>query len=278
MHATNTIKAIRWLAKTLELSWPLGSPMFRVFDAARDRQRRESLPLPLGFLVFLERLLRDEQAETAMRIVAGAFLVMVGASLRFSDVTHVKWNELSMDTLDLRGIVCRTKMARSDMPFAVAGDGMLGVVDCQGRAWPAVFLMLMSSVWQEARDCLGAGYVPDVLLFTCAEFRPWSYAQALKILRDLLAQHMPQCADVAMMSYTLHSCKATYLSYMSQCNLGRTDRRLQGHHRSGAVELYARDDTFGALRAQREVRRGWLCLPRPLLVGVVRQCRPSLCL
>ena len=104
--------------------------------------------------------------------------------------------------------------------------------------------------------------MPDVLLFawdvSAAEFRPWSY---VKVLRDLLAQHMPQCADVAM-SYTLHSCKATYLSYMSQCNLGRTDRRLQGHHRSGAVELYARDDTFGALRAQREVLRrircGWL--------------------
>ena len=89
--------------------------------------------------MFLERLLRDEQAETATRIVAGAFLVMVGASLRFSDVMRLKWTELSMDGLDLRGLVYRNKMARSGMPFAVAGDGMLGVVDCQGGAWPAGF-------------------------------------------------------------------------------------------------------------------------------------------
>ena len=132
--------------------------MFKGFDASLDRQRQrhESLPLPLRFSVFLESLLRDEQAETATRIVAGAFLVMVGASLRLSDIMHIRWNELNMDSLDLREVVYRTKMARSGMLVAVAGDVMLGfVVDYQGRACPAILLMLLFSVWRETRDCLG---------------------------------------------------------------------------------------------------------------------------
>ena len=203
--------------------------------------------------------------------MAGAFLVMVGASLRLWDIMHITWNELNMDSLDLLGLVYRTKMARSGMLVAVAGDVMLGcVVEYQGMARHFLGCCMAGDP-----RLFGSAFMPDVLLFTCdvsaAEFRPSSCVQALEVLRDLSAQHMPQCAGVASY-YTLHSCKATYLSCVSQCNLGRTDRHL--HYMPETI-------LFGVLRAQREVLRrvrvaGFL--PCPLLRGVVRRCRPSLCL
>ena len=69
-------------------------------------------------------------------------------------------------------------------------------------------------------------------------------------------------------SYSLHSMKATVLSWARQCDLGSEVRGEQGHHRQSAnghsVRLYSRDDVWGALKVQRTVVQhlalGW----RPL--------------
>ena len=76
-----------------------------------------------------------------------------------------------------------------------------------------------------------------------------------------LGQHDPSQVG-ASASYTLHSCKASYLSYMNEVGVARELRRLQGHHKGQAVELCSRGDTIAALRAQRfllhQVRAGWV--------------------
>lgn len=65
--------------------------------------------------------------------------------------------------------------------------------------------------------------------------------------------------------YSLHSLKATVLSWSRQCNIPEDMRAEQGHHKHGSarasVRLYGRDDVWGAVRLQRvlheQLRSGW---------------------
>ena len=262
VHPSNSLKAFRWLCKTLELPWQPYSPLMRIFDPDPNRVRRESLPLPVSALVFFERVLRSQDEPRAIRVLAGAFLVLVTASLRFSDAQHVLWSSISVDGRTLRGLCYRTKSCKSGVPFAALGEGLLGSVVCDDQAWPFIYLSLLGEIWDETCEVLGSDFVPDSLFFTweASEFAPMSYGQALRILRILLSRQ-GRALPVQAQSYTLHSCKATFLSYMSQLCLDSEARRKQRHHSGGSVALYSRDDTHEALQAQRRVlmalRQGW---------------------
>ena len=124
IHASNSIKAIRWITKVLELPWNPYSPVFQIFDP-QVKQKRESLPLPLGFVVFLERQLREESLACQTRVFAGSVLLMISASMRFSDMIHVDWKSMSMDGVILRGVSYRTKTSQQGMPWAVDGSGFM---------------------------------------------------------------------------------------------------------------------------------------------------------
>ena len=98
--------------------------------------------------------------------------------------------------------------------------------------------------------------------------QPTSYATALKWLRHCIrAPCKPQQStllDPAV--FTIHSCKATLLSWSAQqAHLLTEEERLQqGHHRisaKGSLRLYSRDDVYPALRLQALLReailQGW---------------------
>ena len=107
----------------------------------------------------------------------------------------------------------------------------------------------------------GKDWSPDCLfvMWSEEEFAPLSYSQALRRLRMLIEAFS---GALAAESYTLHSAKCTFLSWMSERLLTPESRRLQGHHRSGSTQLYSRDDTWCALDAQQSllsaIRQGWL--------------------
>ena len=64
-------------------------------------------------------------------------------------------------------------------------------------------------------------------------------------------------AGVQPISYALHSCKATLLSWALQLRLPEEDRAKQRHHRSKtshSVGLYGRDDVAQMLWVQNEIR------------------------
>ena len=69
-------------------------------------------------------------------------------------------------------------------------------------------------------------------------------------------------ADVAS-AYTLHSAKATVLSWMNQLLLSPSLRVKQGHHKVDSVTLYGRDDVWLPLSGQRALRRALLLGWRP---------------
>ena len=263
IHATNSLKAIRWVTRVLHLPWDTASPLLQIFDAPKDRQRRESLPLPLAFVAQLERLLRAPDLPTQHRIFCGSLLLMVSASLRCCDMLHVEWQTLSLDGFNLRGITYRSKTSSQGMPWAIACEGFLGSPASQAETWPALYLQLLGDVWDEVWRALGDDFLPDTLFFSwhCGEFAPLSYGQTLCRLRALLRDFSPDDA-MSCESYTLHSAKATFLAWMAELLLCKQARRRQGHHRGDCADLYARDDTWEALSVQRSViervRAGWL--------------------
>ena len=142
----------------------------------------------------------------------------------------------------------------SGMPVAASGLGFLGPVPDQTQCWPSIWLCILEYVWSQVCMTLHAQFVPDSLLFFWdgEVFYPLSCSQALRYLRNLLTSALSD-QDFCPSSYTLHSCKASFLSFMNETGLDRDSRRLQGHHTGGAPELYSREDTIGALRAQRQL-------------------------
>ena len=266
IHASNSLKAIKWVTKLLELPWNPYSSLFQVFDP-QVKQKRESLPLPLGFVVFLERQLRDANLACQTRVFAGSLLLMICASMRFSDMVHVEWKSISMDGMVLRGVSYRTKTSQQGMPWAIDGSGFLGHAQSCGQSWPALYLQLLGTVWDSMAARFGKDWSPDCLfvMWSEEEFAPLSYSQALRRLRMLIEAFS---GGLAAESYTLHSAKCTFLSWMSERLLTPESRRLQGHHRSGSTQLYSRDDTWCALDAQQSLlsairQGGFRLLPLP---------------
>ena len=91
---------------------------------------------------------------------------------------------------------------------------------------------------------------------------PISYVSACMHLRRILSE----VSGVAPEQYTLHSCKATVLSWALQLRLPEGDRAKQGHHRSQSthsVALYGRDDVVQMLWVQSQVRARILAGWRP---------------
>ena len=65
IHRSNALKALRWLSKTFLIELLLWSPLMKVLESGKDGLRRETLPLPAGFFVFLERRVLDRIARWA---------------------------------------------------------------------------------------------------------------------------------------------------------------------------------------------------------------------
>ena len=91
---------------------------------------------------------------------------------------------------------------------------------------------------------------------------PLDYASALRIFRDML--HTPwkrfsgkHPLDDMQLNYTLHSAKATLLSFGPQLGsaVDSDDRLQQGHHADPrkSLQLYGSDSVWGALRCQQTV-------------------------
>ena len=103
--------------------------------------------------------------------------------------------------------------------------------------------------------CWGKVFEPDYLFFalTANGFSSMTYAQALYRLRALLQLWHQNISVSQQTTYTLHPCKASFLTYMAELDLPERDR--QGHHRGSSAQLYAREGTFPALSAQRQLWR-----------------------
>eukprot|EP00435_Cladocopium_sp_Y103_P060595 s365_g22.t1 len=104
--AINLLKALRWAVKILGLrDFPdLYSPLFQPFLDNSNTESKESLPLPLKFLITLEYEIIAQQDDAYTTFVKGAFLLAFWASLRYADLQHIQWDTLIFNGLSLRGV------------------------------------------------------------------------------------------------------------------------------------------------------------------------------
>ncbi|CAE7349755.1 unnamed protein product [Symbiodinium natans] len=255
VHPTNTLKALRWLIRTVQLHFPdTYSGLFRTLSQPAQCERKESVPLPLDFVAYLEFLVLSMDTLPLDRLLAGSLLVCIWASLRFGDASHVLWSSLIYDNGVLRGVAHRTKTSSRGMPFALHGIGLYG-------DWASGYLVALHELWNSL--ALRSPAVPDYLFFVSALldgnqdiedfdtlFAPATYAFCLKKLRLLLSS-WGRLSPQQISNYTLHSCKSTLLSWAAQQTLPVSFRKQQGHHRSSdSATLYGRDDVYLALETR----------------------------
>ena len=198
-----------------------------------------------------------------MVLILGFFLVLIWGSLRFSDAQRVDLRSLVYDGENLRGLSWRTKTTHRGQAFGVLAQGLMSK---RSYHWLHKYLLtldaVLTRVGMEYMDYL----MPDVSnqQGILIPLQPMSYATALKWLRHCIRAPWKQLLDPS--AFTIHSCKATLLSWSAQqAHLLTEEERLQqGHHRSSAkssLRLYSRDDVYPALRLQSLLRnavlQGW---------------------
>ena len=79
--------AITTWADTLQIDWRTNDNLVKsaIVDVV-GRKAAQAPPFPLGFLILLERLTENEEAEIGLKLFASAILLTVRASLRFIDI------------------------------------------------------------------------------------------------------------------------------------------------------------------------------------------------
>ena len=202
---------------------------------------KEAVPLPLYVVANWERAIVAgmKRGGCADTLLLTAFLVMLWSALRFSDAQRVLVKDTCVKDGVLRGQCWRTKTSKSGMPF---GCLCLGIYEDWGHA---VDFLLQ---YMQHGDFLMPG----------PSGSRGSYTFVLGQLRRLLVQVggiPPDVVVVVVADFTLHSLKATPLSWAVQLEIRSEARRIWGHHRArcpgeAMVEKYSRDDVIQALRAQ----------------------------
>ena len=252
-NSLNVLKALRWYKKLLGMATlpDLYSSAFSLLSASFAQEKKESIPLPLTFVAFLEGILLSTTSTLEDQVWAGSFLTAISASLRFADCQHIRWSSLCISQFLLRGLCFRTKTTRSGAPWGLLSWGPISCSDSPGMTWLPRWVAALDNIWHALKLRFGQQIVPDCLFFFWGEnaFMPASYSQTLCNLRCFLVR--AGIPSQQARTYTLHSLKTTFLSWMAQLSLPLSSRFLQGHHKPpGSAQLYSRDDVWPALKAQ----------------------------
>ncbi|CAE7837566.1 unnamed protein product, partial [Symbiodinium necroappetens] len=261
MSPVSSIKALRWVAKTLQwqaLSEAMSSPVISAYGRqSREYDRKEATPIPMALLACWERTICSAEAPLTTKLFLGAVLLCTHASLRFGDAQRIEWTTLQLSAQGLHGTAYATKTTKCGQPFACTWHGITG--RCTQSSWLLQWLSCLVEVGTEA------DLEPDFLFFHAdldshkhPQVFPCSYAHALLCLR-FMAQKAG-LAESEAFALTLHSMKSTMLAAAAQIQFDEHARLAQGHHRD-SLRLYSRNDTLEALRLQRELStqlaRGW---------------------
>ena len=260
-NMTNMLKALRWLVNLTQIPFPnLYTPPLSSWSYS-EHQHKESIPLPLYFMLTWETQILTQTGSKHSRYLKGCFLFAIWASLRFSDCQHVDWNSFAADSAAFRASSYRTKTCRTGTPFGIIWHGFLSAHRAPFRSWLMHWLALLDEALGNTIHalCIDALKTPDFIFAELSQeftlLGPLTYHQTLSALRTCLAQDAPDPwkEKVDVTSFTLHSMKCTLLSFSAQLSASESSRAAQGHHIHGSVALYARDDVYPALQVQTDI-------------------------
>ena len=268
--ATMAVKSARWLAKHSQweaLQLAMQAPLVSAY-AARNfaSDRKEALPVPLMLVMQWEARVCHPNTPRTTRLLLGAALLCIHASLRFGDSQRIDLHSLSLSAQALHGTCFATKTSKHGQPFALAWHGLHGRDKASSWIlhWLAELAQLADDFFSptDPIDFMWPSTSPE--LHSIPSLAPASYCTALLFIRWAATlpwlPHgqglLPQEAE----SLTVHSLKTTLLASAAQRRLPKEDRLCQGHHRDSAA-LYSRNDTFASLDIQRDIahalQQGW---------------------
>ena len=252
--ARGVVHAMKFMAFKLELHkfhTLLAGPTVCAWLSSAKWDRappNEALPLPLFAVCELEEAAASGAEEDSW--VLGCLLLMLWGALRFSDGQRIDLASVQVEDGVIRGWCWRSKSSPTGFPWGVLTVGATGL------RWGCKFAnrLLALRAQDSGRDFL-----------LSSDRGPLSYAAAVAQFRRCLGTYTT-LEPTAVSHYTLHSLKATTLSWSLQISAPVEDRACQGHHRlrtaTGSVEKYRRDDVLPALRCQRlilqSIGSGWV--------------------
>ena len=260
--ATAQSRALTWTAKYAgfpSLLSAMQAPLTRAYIIPSEiAVRKEAAPLPLSFVVYLESCLLKDLGNTADRLLMGSILMLIWASLRWSDALWVTPSDLIIDGDVIRGVAKKTKTTTRGMPFAFLTCGFLA--SSESVNWATKWMNLVRQALQHTIETY-PGFSPDFLIPTCGPnvdqpmfTAPMNRSQGVLVLRKFL---FLSNKEASAHSIGVHSPKVTMLSWARQVGVSEEARMAQGHHRQGGahsnVALYGRDDVHAALQLQRIV-------------------------
>ena len=133
--------------------------------ATAPSERRESLPLPLSFVIWLERRVADPSAPPSEALFLGFLLIAVWASLRWGDLLWIPPDRLHLQLAHLAvlGTALRTKTTARSMDFGFLITGVSGSPSCN---WRMRFLNLLRQALSDTQSqpCLPAWGAPTLAL------------------------------------------------------------------------------------------------------------------
>ena len=144
--ALGPVRALTWFGKQAGLPHLLAavhSPMAKSFlSPTNPSERRESLPLPLSFVVWLERLVLNPATTPADVLFYGAVLTCTWASLRWADALWLPPARLTtlVEKGAIAGLCLRTKTTKRAMPFAFLISGLTGSASA---SWATRYLSML---------------------------------------------------------------------------------------------------------------------------------------
>ena len=227
-HPSNVLKAVRWVTKTLEPDpWPnLWSSLFGIFAGSGASERKESVPLPCGFLAWMERSILGGGLSEYFVCFAGAVLLCCNCSLRFGDSQHVDWSSLVVDNQVLRGVSWRTKTSRSGCPFGFLCAGFYGGSELS-RTWVGHYLTCLNSLWHRVRafapqSTPGAALIPQST--HCTAWNPLFLAGWLRSVSQKSCGPSRATIGSRLRSYILEM--MSFLNFVLRCFCGRHLREV----------------------------------------------------
>lgn len=283
--ATAYYKGLSWMARHAQLPDlmdALQSPVCKAYlQSSTISEKRESAPLPLSFVIYLESMVLAKTTAPGDVLQLGSILFMIWSSLRWSDALWISPDTLTIQQHAMFAIASHTKTTNRGMPVACFVFGLLG--HHGATAWAQLWLNVVHQALHDTRTLYPKFHVDFLLTEIGTDInkplfmQPLHQDPGLHLLRYRLCKcdesHGVPAKPEDFHLLGTHSCKTTLLCWAQKLQLPLEQRQLQGHHRSsvnGSVALYSRNDTLPALMLQRHIAQrvaeGFRPL-RPMLRG-----------
>ena len=221
-----------------------------VFAARKDREREQKRapPLQVEFIKMMENIATDENSEWGRRNFAASILLMVFASLRFSDVQRLKSLHITRNTIHGKLLDSKTKVGAEE-PWACPKMGITT------DKWVIPIGEVRETIKHHIN---GDGKYPNFLFMWCAP--DWTQVKNLKAQYHWVKERMENMAKGAGWTGempTLHSMKGWAPTVATQLGLDWEARCKLGHwtQQSNMPRIYDKSVCAEELKARDKVMR-----------------------